>query len=114
MQNASDWELIDDGSFNGLRKWMRASDENEGTVQVKYEGVGDEQIIDENRRAETHKVSKDMWHVAHIPAKVGMDWLIHEGIDMWSSDPDMRKRVLRKALDSDYRHCVPGFNRIIL
>ena len=32
---------------------------------------------------------------------------------MWSQDPDMRRRVMRKLMDSDYRHLVPGMKKII-
>ena len=108
------WEVIDDGSWNGLRKLLRSDPLDSDTVQVKYEDVHGDVIIEENKRAETHKKSKDMWHVGHIPASVGMKWLVEEGIDMWSSDPDMRKAVMRKLMDSDYRHLVPGGARIIL
>ena len=107
----SGWELLDDGSFNGLRKWMRATDEDEGTVQIKYEDVGGDQVIERNKRADTHKVDKDMWHVGSIPASVGMKWLVEEGIDMWN--PNHADAVKRKLMDSDYRHLVPGMQRII-
>lgn len=110
----TNWEVIDDGRFNGLRKLIRSSEEDEGTVQVKYEDVGGSQVIERNKRAETHKTGKDMWHVGSIPASVGMKWLVEEGIDMWSQDPDMRRRVMRKLMDSDYRHLVPGMGRIQL
>jgi hypothetical protein len=110
----SDWEVIDDGSWNGLRKSIRSDPQDSDTVQVKYEGVGEKHIIEENKRAETHKVAKDAWHVGHIPASVGMKWLTEEGVDMWSNDPDMRRRVKLKLMDSDYRHLVPGMARIIL
>lgn len=109
----SPWEVIDDGSWNGLKKSIRSSDADDGTVEVKYEGVGEQEVIERNKRADTHKTSKDMWHVGSIPASVGMKWLVEEGIDMWSGDPDMRKRVMRKLMDSDYRHLVPGMSRII-
>lgn len=108
------WEVIDDGKWNGLKKSIRSSGEDEGTVQVKYEDVGGDQVIERNKQADTHKVSKDAWHVGSIPASVGMKWLVEEGIDMWSSDPDMRRRVMRKLMDSDWRHLVPGMNRIRL
>jgi len=109
----SAWEVIDDGSWNGLRKSIRSDPNDPDAVQVKYEGVGEQQVIERNKQAATHKVDKDFWHVGHIPASVGMKWLVEEGIDMWSADPDMRKRVKRKLMDSDYRHLVPGMARII-
>ena len=110
----SDWEVIDDGSWNGLRKLLRSDPSDPDAVQVKYQDVSGGAIIEENKRAETHKVSKDNWHVGHIPASVGMKWLVEEGIDMWSGDPDMRKRVMAKLMCSDYRYLVPGMGRIRL
>jgi hypothetical protein len=108
------WEVVDDGSWNGLRKLMRSSADDDGTVQVKYEDVGGDQVIERNKRADTHKVGKDVWHVGSIPASVGMKWYVEEGIDMWSQDPEMRRRVMLKLMDSDYRHLVPGMKKIIL
>lgn len=110
----SNWEVIDDGTWNGLKKSIRSTDAEDGTVQVKYEDVSGGAVIEDNKRAETHKVSKDMWHVAHIPASVGLKWLAEDGIDIWSTDDEMRARVLKRCMDSDYRHLVPGLNRIIL
>lgn len=107
----SDWELLDDGSWNGLRKWMRTTDDDEGTVSIKYEDVGSDQIIERNKAAEGPNKRSDMWHVGSIPASVGMKWLVEEGIDVWN--PEHRPAVMRKLMDSDYRHLVPGLNRII-
>jgi hypothetical protein len=110
----SAWEIIDDGSWNGLRKSIRSNPDDPDAVQVKYEDVSGGAIIEQNKRAETHKTSGEMWHVGSIPASVGMKWLVEDGIDIWSGDPDMRKRVLKRLMDSDYRHLVPGLNRIQL
>lgn len=112
MSEWSAWEQIDDGKWNGLRKLIRSSDAEEGTVQVKYEDVGGDQIIEANKSARTHKLTKDVWHVGSIPASVGMKWLVEEGIDLWN--PEHQPAVLRKLMDSDYRHLVPGMSRIIL
>ena len=109
------WEVIDDGSWNGLKKSIRSNPLDDDAVQVKYEDVSGGSIIEENKRATTHKVDKDMWHVGHIPASVGMKWLVEEGIDIWDGgNPEMKRRVLRKLMDSDWRHLVPGGARIIL
>jgi hypothetical protein len=112
MTNPNDWQLIDDGSFNGVRKWIRAFDEDEGTVQVRYEGMDHEQIIEENKRAEAPDKRSDLWHVGHIPASVGLKWLVEEGIDLWN--PHHADAVKKKLMDSDYRHLVPGLARIII
>lgn len=111
MHSPSDWQLIDDGSFNGLKKYIRAFDEDEGTVQVRYEG-NDHQIIEDNKRAEAPDKRSEMWHVGHIPASVGLKWLVEEGIDIWN--PHHADAVTKKLMDSDYRHLVPGLARIIL
>lgn len=108
----SKWETIDDGSWNGLKKSIRSSGDDEGTVEVKYEDVSGGAIIEENKRADTHKVSKDLWHVGHIPASLGLKWLVEEGIDMWN--PNHSDALKKKLMDSDYRHLVPGMQRIIL
>lgn len=107
----SPWEVIDDGSWNGLKKSIRSTDADEGTVEVKYEDVSGGEVIERNKRADTHKIGKDVWHVGSIPASVGMKWLVEEGIDMWN--PEHRPAVMRKLMDSDYRHLVPGMGRII-
>lgn len=107
----SKWEMIDDGSFNGLRKYIRSSDEDEGTVQVRYEGV-DNEVVEQNKRAEAPDKRSDMWHVGHIPASLGLKWLVEEGIDMWN--PHHMDAVTKKLMCSDYRHLVPGMQRIIL
>jgi len=108
----SDWELVDDGRFNGLRKWLRATDEDEGTVEVKYEDITGGQIIEENKQSGPLNKRGEMWHVGHVPASVGLKWLAEEGVDMWN--PAHWDAVKRKLMDSDYRHLVPGMNRIFL
>lgn len=108
----SDWELIDDGSWNGIRRWLRATDDDEGTVQVRSEGVGETAIIEENKRADEIDKRSEMWHVGHIPASVGLKWLVEEGVDMWN--PHHMDALKKKLMDSDYRHLVPGMQRIHL
>ena len=107
------WQMIDDGAWNGVRKFIRASDEDEGTVQVRYEGH-DSEIIEQNKRADAPDKRSEMWHVGHVPASLGLKWLAEEGIDIWSGDPDMQKRVIKKLMCTDYRHLVPGLARIRL
>jgi hypothetical protein len=112
MQNASDWELLDDGSWNGVRKWIRGTDEDHGSVQVKYEGLDVDPIIEQNKRADAYDKRSDVWHVGHIPASVGLKWLVEEGLDLWN--PNHQEGIMRKLMDSDYRHLVPGMARIIM
>jgi hypothetical protein len=103
-------ELIDDGTWNGVKKYLSADDE--GNVQVRYEGHDAETIMDQNKRADPLNKRSEMWHVGHIPASLGLKWLAEEGLDMWN--PDHSDGVARKLMDSDYRYLVPGMQRIIL
>ncbi len=107
----AEWEVIDDGRWNGLAKLIRADDE--GTVEVKYQDVGStDVVVEENKRAEGVNKRSELWHVGHIPASLGMKWLVEEGLDIWN--PHHADGVRKKLMDSDYRHLVPGMNRIIL
>lgn len=109
MVSQSDWEQIDDGSWNGVKKYIRADDQD--NVQVRYEGHDAAPIIEQNRKAEGFNRKSDTWHVGRIPASVGLKWLAEEGLDMWN--PDHQDGVLAKLMDSDYRYLVPGFQKII-
>jgi hypothetical protein len=108
------WEVLDDGRWNGLRKRMRSDASDPDAVEIEYTDVSGGAVIEQNKRAETHKISSDLWHIGHIPASVGMKWLTEEGVDIWSPCPDMKRRVVRKLMDSDYRFLVPGMNKIRL
>jgi hypothetical protein len=114
MLASSDWELLDDGSWNGVRKWMRATDEDEGTVQVRYEGFDVPQIIEENRATQSDHFDKksEMWHVGHIPTSVMYEWLTKFGVNFWN--PHHKDGVKRLLNDPDYRYLRPGFRNIIL
>lgn len=107
----SDWEMLDDGSFNGVRKYIRAG-EADDSIQVRYEGFDAEAIIEQNKRAEAPDKRSELWHVGHIPASLGLKWLAEEGVDMWN--PEHADAITKKLMDSDYRHLVPGMARIIM
>lgn len=107
----SDWQLLDDGSFNGVKKYIRAGDEDD-SVQVRYEGWGGALIADQNKAMDAPDMRTDMPLVGRIPAEVGLKWLVEEGIDMWN--PDHSDAIAKKLMDSDYRYLVPGMARIIM
>ena len=91
------WELIDDGAFNGVRKWIRSSDEDHGTVQVRYEGHDIPVILKRNHEARMENDGKRMGDglekAAEIPATVLYQWLVDDGV--WSpNDPEYSKRKL--------------------
>jgi hypothetical protein len=102
MTSPHDWQLIDDGSFNGVRKWIRAFDDDEGTVQVKTEADITAQL-DRNKALQNEDFDRrsDMWHVAHIPIGIQFEWIAKHGVNMWNpAHADGVKRLLN---DSEYR-----------
>lgn len=101
----SNWELVDDGSFNGLRKWMRTSGDDEGTVQVAYDQINLQQTLDDNKQALNHGVidrKADMWLAATIPPIVEIEWLTKYGVRL--SDPNHKAAVKRLLNSSEYCH----------
>lgn len=104
MPSTSDWQLIDDGSFNGLRKWIRSSEEDEGTVQVAYDQINLKEYLDDNKRAQNDSFDRkaEMWHAASIPPIVLMEWLIKHGVKAW--DPNHADGVKRLLNSSDYAY----------
>jgi hypothetical protein len=74
----NDWQLIDDGSFNGLRKYIRSSDEDEGTVQVLTQSDATP-ILEANKRAQAASAGTRMGDglekVASIPAHIIYEWI---------------------------------------
>lgn len=100
----SDWELIDDGSWNGLRKWMRATDDDEGSVQVSYEQVNLNAILDANKAAQNDGFDRksEFWHAAHIPPIIEVEWLTKYGVRL--KDPNHISAVKRLLNSSEYAH----------
>jgi hypothetical protein len=100
----TDWELIDDGSFNGVRKWIRSNEDDHGTVQVRYEGFDVPVILKRNHEARMENDGKRMGDglekAAEIPATVLYKWLVEDGV--WApDDPEYTKRKLN---DPDWRY----------
>ena len=103
--NFSDWELVDDGSFNGLRKWMRSSGEDEGTVQVAYDQINLQAILDDNKRAQNSGEldrKGEFWHAAKIPPIVEIEWLTKYGVRL--DNPDHGPAIKRLLNSSEYAH----------
>jgi hypothetical protein len=97
-----DWQLIDDGSFNGVKKFIRADDED--NVQVRYEGH-DHSIIDANKQAQVDTLNTrmgEMEKVASIPVSVMYEWLTKFGVNAWN--PAHQDAVVRLLNCSDYRY----------
>lgn len=93
----TNWEMIDDGSFNGVRKFIRSSDEDYGTVQVRYEGMDIPIILKRNHDSRMEKdgtrMGDGLEKAAEIPCSVLYQWLKDDGV--WAlDDPAYTKRKL--------------------
>lgn len=101
----TDWELVDDGSWNGLRKWMRATDDDEGTIQVSYEQANLQSVLDANKRAANSgdlDRKSEFWHAATIPPIVEIEWLTKYGVRL--NDPNHGPAIKRLLNSSEYAH----------
>ena len=101
---STDWELVDNGSFNGLAKWMRATDEDEGTIQVAYDQINLQDILDDNKRAQNEGLDRkgELWHAARIPPIVEIEWLTKYGVRL--NDPNHGEAIKRLLNSSEYSH----------
>jgi hypothetical protein len=100
MPSASDWELLD--NYGGLKKYIRASDEDDGTVQVRYEQNVDAQL-DRNKALQNEDFDRraDVWHVGHIPNGIIFEWITKHGVNLWN--PAHQDGVRRLLNDPEYR-----------
>lgn len=100
----SDWEIVDDGSFNGLRKWIRSSDEDDGTVQVAYDQINLSALLDDNKAAQSRDFNRkgEFWHAARIPPIVEIEWLTKYGVRL--NDPNHGPAIKRLLNSSEYAH----------
>jgi len=104
MQSPNDWQLIDDGSWNGVKKYIRASDEDHGSVQVRYEGHDALPIVGANKSAQNEDFDRrsEFWHAAKIPVSVMYEWLTKYGVNAWNpAHADGVKKLLN---DGEYRY----------
>lgn len=104
MAGFSDWEQIDDGAFNGVKKFIRSSDADHGTVEVKYESDV-QPILDRNKRQQVDTLNTpmgEMCKVASIPVGVMYEWVTKYGVNAWN--PDHQDGVRKLLNSSDYRY----------
>jgi hypothetical protein len=104
MAGWSDWELLDNGSFNGVRRFIRSSDEDHGTVQVREEGYDVPLIVAKNKADQNDysgRMGDGLHHAARIPASVLMQWVREDGHQAVYLDPNY---LAKKLNDPDWRY----------
>lgn len=96
--------MIDDGSFNGLRKYIRSSSEDADTIEVRTE-QDVTAFLERNKRAQIESMNTRMGdgiqHVATIPGHIIYEWLTKFGINFYN--PNHQAGVDRLLNSSDYR-----------
>lgn len=99
----SDWQQIDDGAWNGVKKFIRAGDEAD-SVDVRYEGNDAAQIIDANKATQNESFDRrsELWHAASIPTSVMYEWLTKFGVNAWN--PHHMDGVKKLLNSGDYRY----------
>ena len=103
MASFSGWEMLDDGSFNGTRKYIRSSDEDEGTVQNRYEGMDIPLILAKNKQDQNDfsgRLGDGLHHAARVPNSILLEWFFADGV--WA--PDDMEYMSRKLNDPDWRY----------
>lgn len=95
--------LLDHDPSTGLKTWFSSSDDNGGTWNVRYE-QDTSSLLDANKAAQAESFDKrsELWHAAHIPTVVMMEWMVKHGVEAWN--PAHADGVRRLLDDPDYRY----------
>jgi hypothetical protein len=106
----SNWELIDENPYNGLKKYIGDNPDDPDGVLIRYEqdAKSIEAIIDRNKatQAEGWDKRSDMWHAAHIPVGVMFEWKKRYDVDAWkyACCGETRTRINRLLNDPEWRY----------
>lgn len=111
----SEWEMLDDGSFNGVAKFI-ADGEDADSVRIKH--VFDPRvtsaIIEQNKSAQVDDWNRrgDFIKVAQIPPEVQYQWWHRYRINTWSPTAEDIERTKKLLNSSEWRYL--KFKQIIL
>lgn len=91
-------------AWDGTEQFHR-TDPVTGDVQLKTTYADVASVTDRN--AELRKIGhgngSDMKLAASIPLSIIMKWRVEEGVDVFSTDPDQKRRARRLLNDHQYR-----------
>jgi hypothetical protein len=97
--------------LTGIHTFRRYNHNGSGEATVDYVRIQDVEPILEANKAERYNAKgraceKDRigFKVASIPIMVQYKWLIEEGWDCMSPDPDCQKKLRQKLNDPEWRH----------
>jgi hypothetical protein len=87
----------------GLAQWWHADSDDWAQEQVQFAAP----ILDLNKEAQNHcdpyNGERDVRMVARIPLIIIAKWRNELGIDYWSRDPDMQRKVDALLNDPEWR-----------
>jgi len=91
----------------GNREDYYWDEQTETITQRTRESVGD--ILEANKQQQSRAIDQRygnemMHHVADIPMSVVWKWKKDHGVDVFSSDPDQKRKVRRLLNDPEYRY----------
>ena len=93
--------LLDYDPVSGMKEWF-SYDESTDTTAIRYEQDITE-VIDACKAAQNEDFDKraDLWHAAHVPVGILMEWVAKYGVRAW--DKNHAPAVRRLLNDPDYR-----------
>ncbi|MFT8662337.1 hypothetical protein [Zymomonas mobilis] len=95
--------LLSYNPVTGLKSWFSSSEENHGSWHIRYE-QDCSAALEANKQAQNEDFDRrsSMWHAAHVPAVVLMEWLVKYGVRYW--DKNHAPAVRRLLNHPDYRY----------
>lgn len=98
-----DERLLSYDPVTGMKEWFSSSDDDDGTWRIRYE-QDVSSTLDANKEAQAESWDKtaDLWHAAHVPNVVQMEWAVKHGVEMWN--PAHKDGVKKLLNHPDYRY----------
>jgi len=97
-----DERLLDYDPHSGMKTWFSSEDEGD-TWHIRYE-QDVAPSLDACKEAQNESWDKrdNLWHAAHVPNVIQMEWAVKYGIELWN--PDHKDGVKRLLNHPDYRY----------
>lgn len=99
--------LVETNPDTGVSIYHHYDSETDETVIEEYQDCQPilERNKEANKNADLNKLNKeDMWHMATIPNIIINKWLIEDGIEVFSKDPGMMKKVRQKLNSPEWAY----------
>lgn len=93
--------LLDYDPASGMREWFSYDHDNDA-INIRYEqDVTD--VLDACKSAQNESFDKraDLWHAAHVPVGILMEWVAKHGVRAW--DKNHAPAVRRLLNSNEYR-----------